>query len=212
MTEHKHADLIKAWADGNSIEYLRTLSTGWAEPVNGPAWTPSTKYRIKAPDPKSPQVALIFNRMHRTSFITQHTYATMDDLVEEISPSNYMFLGWINDSIVTLAPKSKPQKHAYLIKAWADGNIIEVKRGNTWEPIPADEHSWVDSFHYRLKPKGYQVLYKANGNLYNANGVLFLTQKLYNSVADFEQFCTTDTEFIAFVDSDGNKINLPTPG
>lgn len=205
MTEHKHADLIKAWADGASIEYLSSNGTWCQVAVGTPSWTPSTKYRIQAPDPKSPQVALIFNRMHRTSFITLNTYATMDDLVEKISPSNYMFLGWIDDSIVTLAPKSKPQKHADFIKAWAEGDTIEAKRGNAWKPIPADEHSWVDSFHYRLKPKGYQVLYKSSG-------ILSLTQKLYNSVADFEQFCTTNTEFIAFVDSDGNKINLATPG
>jgi len=48
-TPHKHAELIKAWADGAEIEF-NDFSGRWA--VNrDPSWSPDLKYRIK-PDPK----------------------------------------------------------------------------------------------------------------------------------------------------------------
>jgi hypothetical protein len=47
---HKHAEIIKAWADGAEIEYLNILSQKWQFcPI--PSWNDSSKYRIK-PEPK----------------------------------------------------------------------------------------------------------------------------------------------------------------
>lgn len=44
---HKHAELIKAWADGAIIEHFR-VGFGWDEcSYNTPCWSPETKYRIK---------------------------------------------------------------------------------------------------------------------------------------------------------------------
>ncbi len=52
MTPHKHADLIKAWADGAKIEYWDTLKNTWAQPCGGtPMWNVNNTYRIK-PEPK----------------------------------------------------------------------------------------------------------------------------------------------------------------
>jgi hypothetical protein len=48
--KHKHAELIKAWADGAKIEYLRKLQKCWVE-VSHPAWVEDCEYRIK-PEPK----------------------------------------------------------------------------------------------------------------------------------------------------------------
>ena len=45
---HKHAELIKAWADGAEIEML--LSSGWEKVSNTPSWFNDRKYRIK-PEP-----------------------------------------------------------------------------------------------------------------------------------------------------------------
>jgi len=42
---HKHAELIKAWADGAEIEYL-IRNTEWRTTTQ-PAWDQSTEYRIK---------------------------------------------------------------------------------------------------------------------------------------------------------------------
>ena len=44
---HKHAALIKAWADGAVIEHYR-VGFGWEEcSYNTPCWSPDTNYRIK---------------------------------------------------------------------------------------------------------------------------------------------------------------------
>ena len=48
---HKHAELIKAWADGAEIQYWRN-PYGWEDCCgNDPAWHIDAKYRIK-PEPK----------------------------------------------------------------------------------------------------------------------------------------------------------------
>jgi hypothetical protein len=48
---HKHAELIKAWADGAEIqEYILTMGAdcefGWTDTIN-PTWKQETEYRIK---------------------------------------------------------------------------------------------------------------------------------------------------------------------
>ena len=43
---HKHAELIKAWADGAEIEYLPSESTRWRMVVT-PCWDGNGDYRIK---------------------------------------------------------------------------------------------------------------------------------------------------------------------
>lgn len=46
---HKHATLIKAWADGAEIEYLNN-ETGDFEPIEHPRWREWLEYRLK-PEP-----------------------------------------------------------------------------------------------------------------------------------------------------------------
>lgn len=46
---HKHADLIKAWADGKNIEY-KDYEGNWVD-ASCPSWNPACEYRIK-PEPK----------------------------------------------------------------------------------------------------------------------------------------------------------------
>lgn len=48
MKPHKHAELIKAWADGAEIEVLDKGIWYWA---SSPQWYPEWQYRIK-PEPK----------------------------------------------------------------------------------------------------------------------------------------------------------------
>ena len=45
MKAHKHAELIKAWADGHTIE-LFSPHGEWDEVLN-PTWQPDREYRIK---------------------------------------------------------------------------------------------------------------------------------------------------------------------
>jgi hypothetical protein len=50
MTSHKHAELIKAWADGAEIEVCSDRTGEWVD-VHEPYWAACCLYRIK-PEPK----------------------------------------------------------------------------------------------------------------------------------------------------------------
>jgi len=44
MKKHKHADLIKKWADGEKIQAYDGVK--WVD-VQSPVWMPESKYRVK---------------------------------------------------------------------------------------------------------------------------------------------------------------------
>lgn len=46
---HKHAEVIKAWADGAEIEF-RSLGGGTWQKASTPTWTNTTEYRVKPPE------------------------------------------------------------------------------------------------------------------------------------------------------------------
>jgi len=56
-TPHKHAEVIKAWADGATIQCRPTslAAAAWETFCNGfvPRWDENMEYRVK-PEPKSP--------------------------------------------------------------------------------------------------------------------------------------------------------------
>ena len=52
MKPHKHAKVIKAWADGAKIEYRNNNMKDWDDmPECSPLWFETVEYRIK-PEPK----------------------------------------------------------------------------------------------------------------------------------------------------------------
>lgn len=55
MKPHKHAELIKAWADGEPIQFL-SKEGNWFD-VREPNWDINTQYRIK---PTTPWTRLLF--------------------------------------------------------------------------------------------------------------------------------------------------------
>lgn len=57
MRPHKYAELIKAWADGNLIEYRYDESYPWSTTTN-PNWDYVGEFRIK-PEPK-PDVVITY--------------------------------------------------------------------------------------------------------------------------------------------------------
>ena len=61
-TPHKHADLIKAWADGAEIEYWQPVMRQWLT-NSTPKWYEDTLYRIK-PEPKPDAVKLLRAELH----------------------------------------------------------------------------------------------------------------------------------------------------
>jgi len=46
MTEHKHAALIKAWAEGAKIQKFSKRSQRW-EDTDNPSWGDDTEYRLR---------------------------------------------------------------------------------------------------------------------------------------------------------------------
>ena len=55
--KHKHAELIKAWADGAQIQIRDDLDDIWLD-TNSPSWVAEYQYRIK-PEPK-PDIVMYF--------------------------------------------------------------------------------------------------------------------------------------------------------
>ena len=57
---HKHAELIKAWADGVHIQYLRVGTTDmWLDCTSIIRWDVNTEYRIK-PEKEYPKSTLSY--------------------------------------------------------------------------------------------------------------------------------------------------------
>jgi hypothetical protein len=54
MKSHKHAWLIKKWADGAKIEFWSDYTNRWEEDI-APCWVESLEYRIKS-EPKQDKV------------------------------------------------------------------------------------------------------------------------------------------------------------
>jgi hypothetical protein len=65
-TPHIHADVIKAWADGETIQYWRA-PYGWEDTSgNDPAWCPDAKYRVKPVImPDRVEEMTVYRNMHR---------------------------------------------------------------------------------------------------------------------------------------------------
>lgn len=80
-------------------------------------------------------------------------------------------------------PKKTPHKHAKLIKAWADGAIIESKSkadGNWYVPITP---IWLDDYEYRIRPEPKPDVVRhacvdAQGNVSHSSLVKFYSDNL----------------------------------
>ena len=55
MKPHKHAEIIKAWADGAEIQVKSALSNEWVDVLRNFTWSENYEYRIK-PEEKKPVV------------------------------------------------------------------------------------------------------------------------------------------------------------
>lgn len=78
---HKHAELIKAWADGAEIQY-QDYRGCWRD-TDDPNWNKEIQYRIK---PKEPVVryARLNKSQESTSHLGKFTYVHLhEDLVED---------------------------------------------------------------------------------------------------------------------------------
>jgi hypothetical protein len=55
--KHKHADLIKQWADGAQIQHHHQFEDRWDD-VDNPRWLDDHNYRIK-PEPKPDTISFL---------------------------------------------------------------------------------------------------------------------------------------------------------
>jgi len=62
-TPHKHSEVIKAWADGESIQFRTAPSVEWHD-VNDPMWSPEYQYRVK------PKVVVLYANVPLVKFLS----------------------------------------------------------------------------------------------------------------------------------------------
>ena len=58
MNKHKHAELIKQWADGATIQMLLSVDDGFADCAN-PQWLNGVVYRVKPIEKWTPEYTLV---------------------------------------------------------------------------------------------------------------------------------------------------------
>ena len=87
---------------------------------------------------------------------------------------------------------NRPHKHAEIIKAWADGAEIQIKRYNYdcgvyWYDLGNDESPiWLDEYDYRIKPEEKKPVvrwlwaykYPKNGDKDWAISSVFMTEEV----------------------------------
>src|SRR5574337_1787543 len=90
-TPHKHAELIKKWADDTSLKIQYNLRGRWID-ISPPSWTEEYNYRIK-PEVIRYRVALLENERN-------HYVLTTTENAEAVRiTTNTKFIKWITDWI-----------------------------------------------------------------------------------------------------------------
>jgi hypothetical protein len=83
--KHKHAELIKAWADGAVIQF-KSEGTWLDTQDNEPFWDMGNEYRIK---PKQPVVRWLWANINRS---LSTTFASMDEVRAQGCPEQWICL------------------------------------------------------------------------------------------------------------------------
>ena len=92
---HVHADVIKAWADGATIQYLNHR-VEWENVVrNAPFWEENTEYRVKPepkPEPKTWYQVVVKAARNGRLYIFDGLFSSADHFLEERTESAYTIL------------------------------------------------------------------------------------------------------------------------
>ena len=78
MKPHKHAEVIKSWADGETIEYRLCNTDKW-ESIRNPSFLEDAEYRRARPKEKKPVVRWLWAR-HNLQSWTLTDFYTEDEL------------------------------------------------------------------------------------------------------------------------------------
>jgi hypothetical protein len=85
MKPHKHAELIKAWADGAQIQ-VKACNVVW-EDREHPVWSTNREYRIK-PEEKQPVVRWLWASKINGVWRTDSTFLTDAESIQNLNYSN----------------------------------------------------------------------------------------------------------------------------
>lgn len=83
LVPHKHAEVIKGWADGKPIEFYCKYDKKW-KPLTDPYWFEVVQYRIK-PEPK-------FVIKYRVAIDTKNGWELIDEYYD---PNSLCMIGTI---------------------------------------------------------------------------------------------------------------------
>lgn len=79
-TPHKHAELIKAWADGAEIQYKDSLGN-WFDCHDDPRWSEHVTYRIK-PEPKPDVIRYgCFDKYDHSGYLNIRAYSVQQSTI-----------------------------------------------------------------------------------------------------------------------------------
>lgn len=93
-TPHKHAEVIKAWADGAQVEYRSHLPSGeWIE-TQSPDWLEDYEYRIK-PEPRKGWYRVALMRSGDSANSYRYTAHVGNPDWEAMLASNIDFIRWL---------------------------------------------------------------------------------------------------------------------
>ena len=87
---HKHADLIKAWADGADIQQRYDSVKEWQNIGQFPSWAENFEYRIK---PKTVRYRLYIWTNKEGEFSVESVNSTEDFIGED----SFGFFRWLGD-------------------------------------------------------------------------------------------------------------------
>jgi hypothetical protein len=89
MKPHKHAELIKAWADGHTIQTQSKIDGSWWD-QDDPEWDEGYEYRIK-PAEKQPDVRWLWANINGS---ISTTFASIEQVNAQSHPEHWIRLEW----------------------------------------------------------------------------------------------------------------------
>jgi hypothetical protein len=89
MKPHKHAELIKAWADGHTIQRQSKIDGRWWD-QDDPEWDEDYEYRIK-PEEKPPVVRWLWANINGS---ISTAFASIEQVNAQRNPEHWIRLEW----------------------------------------------------------------------------------------------------------------------
>lgn len=190
---HKHAAVIKAWADGKEIEFRSAKSVKW-ESLRGftPMWQEDSEYRVK-PEPRWQKEREAFARGERIqwrSTCKQHAGMAWRDV-----PAQSPIMGPAFDE-----PTNEfriPHKWQAEMDAWERGEDVQCqeREGGHWWTMPSSPTTapGLDRFAYRITPKTQTIrrclIRNSDGSVRTGNAKTEAAEKALETRSDFLMWC-----------------------